>query len=213
METDVRTLVVGTLGTNCYLLWEKKTREVVIIDPGDDAPHITDTINTLGLIPVAVCMTHGHFDHILGVWELMKNFAVPFYGNPKDQFLLTRMQTTAKKYVGRSIVEPVPVLTDELHNGKSILFGTHRLTTIETPGHTPGGVSLYDKEAALVFCGDLLFADGGVGEWRHAYGDKKALDQSIKKVLSLPSHTRIFPGHGEETRVEKECGFHVCTVR
>lgn len=204
MKPSIRTVVVGSLKTNCYLLTEVASKETVIIDPGDDASYLASIIEEMKAVPVAIVATHGHFDHVLGVWELVRQYTIPFYIHPKDQFLLRRMNSSAQKYLERQIVEPVPTEMDDLYEGRNILFGSSALTTIETPGHTPGSVSFTTNGGATLFCGDTLFADGGVGDWRHRYSDKEVLDQSVQKILSYPPSSDLYPGHGRETTVENE---------
>lgn len=208
MTLDIRSLDVGTLHTNCYLVTDPVSKETVIIDPGDDAPYIADTIAAWSLQPVAVAATHGHFDHILATWEVTASYAIPFFLHPKDRFLLLRMQESAARYVPRPIVEPVPVVTNDAIEGKKILFGTTFLQIMELPGHTPGGIGLVTEDGRACFSGDTLFADGAVGEWRHAYAHKETLDRSVQKILSLSPSCILYPGHGSQTTVESERRYH-----
>jgi glyoxylase-like metal-dependent hydrolase (beta-lactamase superfamily II) len=197
----VQTLIVGQLQTNCYLATEEKSGETFIIDPGDDAAYIADTLVSGKLMPVAILATHGHFDHVLSGFELQHLFDIPFYIHAKDEFLLPGMQKSAEHYLTIPIVDPPPIPSKEFQKNKVATLGSLRLEILETPGHTPGGVSFYSKKNHICFTGDTVFAGGGIGDWRHEYSDKQALFASVQKILSLPKETILYPGHGEQTTV------------
>jgi hydroxyacylglutathione hydrolase len=95
--TNYRKIVVGELQTNCYLFWNTK-KEAVIIDPGDEGTEIAQEINTLGLTPKIICLTHGHFDHLMGVAELQLIYKIPLFASNLDQFLTDRAAKTAEYY-------------------------------------------------------------------------------------------------------------------
>jgi glyoxylase-like metal-dependent hydrolase (beta-lactamase superfamily II) len=197
----VQTLIVGQLQTNCYLISDEKTSECLIVDPGDDASYLAEKMVSGKLKPVAICATHGHFDHVLGAFELQHSLDIPFSIHPKDTFLLNGMQKSAEHYLHIPIIEPPPTVSIELNASTSFTIGSSTFTVLETPGHTPGGVCFYCQKENICFTGDTVFAGGAIGDWRHAYSDKQALLRSVKKILSLPSGTRLYPGHGEQTRV------------
>jgi glyoxylase-like metal-dependent hydrolase (beta-lactamase superfamily II) len=203
MKIDV--LEVGSLKTNCYLV--SSDGEVGIIDPGDDADYIIREIQKENLTPVWICVTHGHFDHVLAVTELALAFNIPFYMHPEDEFLLDRAKETAEHFTG-VYADPVLVKFKDLKEGDTLKIGKETLEVIETPGHTPGGICLYIKsEKALsggklaLFCGDLIFDRGTVGRTDFKYSSCEKLENSVKKVMKLPENTTIYPGHGEKTTV------------
>lgn len=196
----IHTLIVGSLGTNCYLV--ESGEEVGIIDPGDDADFIIRKIQDLGSIPVWVACTHGHFDHILAVSELSLAFGIPFYLNSKDKFLLDRAKETSEYFLGVS-ADPILVAPENLKEGMKLEVGEESLEVIETPGHTPGGVSFYLKEDKALFCGDLVFAHGGVGRTDFQYASEKELEDSIKKVLKMAEDIMVYPGHGDEVEIKE----------
>lgn len=195
----IKTLEVGQMRSNCYLFW-KDPENAIIIDPGDDADYIIQNIRELELTPSAVIATHGHFDHIMAALELKLAYKIPFYIHEKDEFLLTRMEKSAKLFVG---FDPGPAPEADIYlKNDSILEipasagrGNCQLKIIPAPGHTPGSVCLYDKPN--LFVGDLLFADGATGRADFVYSDKEKLKKSIKKISRLPKETIIYPGHGE----------------
>jgi glyoxylase-like metal-dependent hydrolase (beta-lactamase superfamily II) len=184
----METLVVGSMATNCYIAGG------MIVDPGDDAEYI---ISHLVTKPTMIVATHGHFDHIMAAYALQLAYNIPFYIHEEDIFLLSRMQSSAKHFLGLKDVDPPPVPSKI----KDLPF-------IHTPGHTPGSMCVYFKKDKVLFSGDTIFAGGGVGRTDFSYSDKTALTRSILTILSLPPETKIFPGHGDETDVTHELQYH-----
>lgn len=198
----VESLVVGQLQTNCYLVYCQKTGGCLIIDPGDDADFIFNKIKDLDLKPVAIVATHGHFDHVLTVTELKLAYKIPFYLHKKDWTLIKRAGKSAEYFVGTK-ADPIIKPDKFIKEGDWIKFGQEKLKVIETPGHTPGSISLYSQKDKLVFVGDLIFAYGGVGRTDFSYANQKRLEESIEKILKLPNKTIIYPGHGEQTTIKE----------
>lgn len=193
----VEKLVVGQLGTNCYLVWDEKSGKTIIIDPGDAADFIIRKTQDLKLFPILIIATHGHFDHVLAVTELKLAFKIPLLMHRADLFLLKRAPGTAKFFMGFEVDPSLPV-DRFVKEGDIIWFGNEKLKILETPGHTPGGISLVGK--GILFSGDTIFADG-FGRTDFNYGSKKDLEKSIKKLFKLPGDTLVYPGHGEETTI------------
>lgn len=190
-------LAVGQFGTNCYLV--ESNGQVGIIDPGDDGEYIIDQIEKNGWKVAWVVATHGHFDHVLAVTELALTYKVPFYSNPKDKFLLKRADETAAYFIHFN-VEPVAVDSEPF--GKTLSLGKEKFEIMDMPGHTPGGVCLYNKKNNVMFGGDLVFAGGGVGRTDFKYSSNENLLDSIMELLKLPEETVIYPGHGESLHVK-----------
>ena len=120
--------------------------------------------------------------------ELRLNFKSPILIHKKDEFLL--------KKVARYTLLP-PKKWQLVQEGEIIQFGQEKLEVIHTPGHTPGSISLYNKKEGVLFCGDLLF-ENGVGRTDFFYSSSEKLENSLKKIFSLPPKTLIYPGHGEK---------------
>lgn len=194
----IEKLVVGTLATNCYLVWEEKTRQTLIIDPGDDGGFIIQKIQDLMLSPQNIIVTHGHFDHVLAATELKLAFTIPFLINQADLFLLRQVQKSAKHFLGID-VDPPAEPNKFVKRGNLIKIGQEELKVLETPGHTPGGISLLGK--GVIFTGDTLFAEG-FGRTDFSYGSKEDLKKSLVKLFKLPGSTVVYPGHGEETTIK-----------
>lgn len=197
----VERLVVGQMLTNCYLLYDNKSKEALIIDPGDDAEYIENKINDLGLTPKAIIVTHGHFDHILASEELRLIYKIPLLINQKDEFLLRSAAKSYEYFLKQkrdlSITKPSGYLKDN----EIIKLGNDKITVIETSGHTPGSLCLFIKELGIIFTGDTLFAEGYVGRTDFKYSDKKELHESINKISKLGTDIVCYPGHGEQFEI------------
>ncbi|TFG02879.1 MAG: MBL fold metallo-hydrolase [Promethearchaeota archaeon] len=194
-------LMVGPLGTNCYLFGSEKTREIVIIDPGGDATKIINVIKDLNAKPIAVLLTHGHFDHTLKVGRLLKHFQIPLMFNKKE--------FDSRIYTG--------VQADRwLQEGDTISIGEITLKTLETPGHSPGSLCFYTDDVksfnnrdidGILFSGDLLF-QGSIGRSDIGGGNQTRLFQSIKEKImyneQLSDDFVVFPGHMGPTTIGEE---------
>ncbi len=182
----IEKLSLGELMTNCYLVARDETSPLVVIDPGDDASRLRQTI---GQRPVAgVLITHAHFDHILGLEALT---GAPVYVHEADAESLCN-ETAAAGY-GR--VNRVPA-TDTVHEGDTISLGGLEFTVLHTPGHTPGSVCYQCGDT--LFSGDTLFATGW-GRTDLPGGDEAAMMKSLRRLLRLPAKLRVLPGHGAGT--------------
>ncbi|OGD62762.1 hypothetical protein A2160_04830 [Candidatus Beckwithbacteria bacterium RBG_13_42_9] len=193
-------LVVGQLQTNCFLAVDQETDEALIIDSGDDAELIIQKIQDERIKPVGIVATHGHFDHCLAVLELRLAFSIPFYLHQNDLALLKRMSSSARHFLGIE-VGPAPKVDRFIKAGDNLSFGKESFEVIETFGHTPGSISLYSQPNKVIFVGDTIFADGGVGRTDFSYSNEADLNKSIKKLLKLPAETLVYTGHGEETTI------------
>lgn len=191
---------LGQLQTNCYFLIENG--KCLIIDPGDEAGFILEEIQRRKLKLVGILATHGHFDHVASAGEIQLSFNVPFYILEKDLFLITRLNETAKHFLGYnpSIIKPKNI--KYLHEGKfDMLDFTFKI--LFSPGHTPGSCCFYFKKEAVIFTGDTLFKNG-IGRYDFSYSSKKDLYKSLDILLKLPKTTIVYSGHGEETNIESE---------
>lgn len=203
---EILTLPVGALGTNCYLLKDAKTKKAIIVDPGDDGEYIERIISDHGCSISGIFATHGHFDHLLSVTELKLAYHAPFYIHKDDQFLVKKMDYSAKHFLGIT-PDPTPEIDSYLVDGEKIAIGGSYLDIIHSPGHTPGSICLYSPDNSFVLTGDLIFANGAVGRTDFSYSDPKKLQSSLKKIFRLGDKIKIFPGHGQASCIEKEKNF------
>jgi hydroxyacylglutathione hydrolase len=196
----IKCVVVGQPRTNCYLVFDQKTKEAIVIDPGDDADYLIRIIFDEDINPTKIVATHGHFDHILGVTELKLAFNIPFLMHRNDEFLLERMQQSAKHFSGVK-TDPAPTIDKYLRGGKKLRVGNSELEIIHTPGHTPGSLAFYNSNLRACFVGDLVFAQG-IGRTDFTYSSSNDLKKSIEKISDLPSETKLFSGHGKPVSVK-----------
>jgi hydroxyacylglutathione hydrolase len=213
----VERVVVGQWKTNCYIYSSTK-KECIIIDPGGSEEEIASRVDVLNMVPVGIALTHGHVDHLAALGKLRDSYAargykLPIAINPADRrFLGTGGRETHREnleFLGLDELSFFGVDADELPKADVRLKEGDKvfnmdLTVLETPGHTPGSVCFYAEKEGILFSGDTLFFDG-VGRSDLPGGSEKKLRESIqKKIASLPPETRVFPGHGPFTTVERE---------
>jgi hydroxyacylglutathione hydrolase len=191
---QIETFKLGQLDTNCYLVWCEETQEAIVIDPADEGGFISEEILRLSLKPVAIVLTHGHFDHILGLLELKLNFRVPIMVHEADLFLVESVQQRAQHWL-KTQVDPAPKPDRLLKEGDKVRFGKEVLSVIHTPGHTLGSICLYNNE--VMFTGDTLFRDGVIGRTDLSYSSPKKMRQSLIKIRELPGSRQMYAGHGE----------------
>ena len=203
---QIEQLQVGALQTNCYLVIAD-TGQLLIVDPGDDADYIMRRIADIKGEPTAIVATHGHFDHLMAAYELQVNYGIHFLIHKKDEFLVRAMRESARHFL-KVDAGPVPNIDNHLQDGDNITLGKTEMKVIETPGHTPGSVALWSKEASMAFVGDLLFAQGAVGRTDFSYSSPKKLERSLQEILKLPPETALFTGHGLATTVSTERKHH-----
>ena len=202
MSLSFMRLVLGDMGTNCYIIGDPDSKEAFVIDP-DDGPAVVDTLKERGLTCIGILLTHGHSDHIHGVQTLMDTYGVPVYIHERDLPCLYDPQVNLSALHGRPVTITGGTIKT-VKDGQHIGSGKMDFQVLETPGHTVGGVCYYMSPA--VFVGDTLFRES-VGRTDFPGGDFEALAQSIRtKLFTLPDQTMAYPGHGPETQIafEKE---------
>ena len=200
----IDTLVLGDFLTNCYILRNSQhANDCIIIDPGLQPQPLLDFLQNNNLKPLAVILTHGHIDHVAGLSDLKQNFPeIKVHIHKLDAEILADPNANLSLLADASLTAQPP---DNLISDNDIIdIAGINLTVLHTPGHTPGGISLYSKEDELVFTGDALFA-GSIGRTDFPSGDTDLLLKSIKqKLLTLPEDTDVYPGHGPKTSIKKE---------
>ena len=187
----VERLVVGQMQVNCYLVYDENTHEAIIVDPGEDDTYIIEKIQHLDLKPVKIIATHGHFDHILAAYSIQKTYKIPCMVHKNDRFLVGQMASSANHFLGFKTHALPPVIDENIYNGVTVKIGNQYLDVIETPGHTPGSISLLDKTRSFAIVGDLVFAGGGVGRTDFSYSNAQDLDRSLETLFSYPKKNSI----------------------
>lgn len=197
---NLQTFVLGDLQTNCYLLDDG--HDAIIIDPADDGDFLNEELSRQNLILQKVILTHGHFDHCLGLLSLATAWPkLPILLHSADNFLINKAQESARHWLNREI-DPVPKANQALSDGQIIKLANETLKVIHTPGHTPGCIALLsekqDNDETYLFTGDTLFADG-VGRTDFAYSNYQDLLNSLaklKQVKESGAYSLALPGHG-----------------
>jgi glyoxylase-like metal-dependent hydrolase (beta-lactamase superfamily II) len=196
----VRTLVVGPMQANCYILGCERTREAAVIDPGGDSDKILIALAKDRLRCVYIINTHGHFDHS-GENKRLKEVT-------GSQLLIHRADVPMILHQGASgrswgmNVDNSPPPDRYLEEGDIITFGDISLKVLHTPGHSSGGISLFSDK--MVFVGDTLFA-GSIGRTDFPGGDYEGLIRNVReKIFPLGDDVVVYPGHGPKTTVGRE---------
>lgn len=196
-------LVLGAFETNCYIVQDENRTDCVIIDTGLQSEPLIDFLSEKDLRPTAVILTHGHADHIEGVGLLRENWPdIKVYIHKKDSEMLTKPASNLSMLTGNTFkTEPA----DQIVSDSDIIEEAGiKLQVLHTPGHTPGGISLWNEQQKIVFTGDSLFADS-VGRTDFPGGDMNQLIKAIKgKLMTLDDETVCLPGHGPQTMIKKE---------
>lgn len=197
----IRRLPLGPIETNCYVI--KQQDEILLVDPSGDFEKIKTVVQQSKAKPIAILLTHAHFDHIGALSEAVMFYNIPVFMHPQEfKWLADPMLNGSGKY--RELPDISTEITPlEMREGQHQL-GVFHFQALETPGHSPGSLSFYFAEAGYVVSGDALFR-GSIGRTDLYKGDLATLLRSIKsKLLVLPEDTIVYSGHGPETTIEDE---------
>ena len=192
----IKTIPVGQLETNCYIVSNEESLECVVIDPGDEANTILDYLEDNKLKCLGIMLTHGHFDHTGAVDEIARETGATVYMNSADD--------------GRNSGSPhLPYRLPEggvyYGDGDVIELCGLRFEIMSTPGHTPGGVTIRCGDA--LFTGDTLFK-GSCGRADLPGGDMDVELESLKRICSLEGDYEVYPGHMDQSTLERERTFN-----
>lgn len=191
---EIKLLQVAPLGTNCYILIDEAEKVCAIVDPGGSARQIIAAVEREGVTPVAVFLTHGHYDHTGGAEELREKWPdVPVYLNKRDVY------DPADTYLGQLFLGvPGAKNYDE---GDTIAVGGVTVEVMATPGHSEGSVTL--RCGDILFCGDTLFA-GSCGRTDFPGGSVNKMMASLKRLARLEGDLTVCPGHMETSTLDRE---------
>ena len=192
-------LVVGPLQVNCYVVYDEKSSEAAIVDPGDDVIGILRLLEEKSLTPKLIVCTHGHFDHVGGVRALKAETDASIVLHGDDLGIYERAQEQAALW-GFSVERP-PSPDVIVAEGDRVRIGDFEMVVMHTPGHSPGSICLLHRD--ILFSGDTVFA-GSIGRTDFSGGSLQAMKLSFRRIIDLPGETRLFPGHGPASTVAEE---------
>lgn len=204
---QVKSIILGIVGTNCYIVYDKDTKEAVVLDPGAEEERIISFIEEEKLKPQAILLTHGHFDHILAVPALQEKYQIPLYAAEEEREMLGdgELNLSGRDPEGNLEIKDF----SPLHDGEELELLGRTWKVITTPGHTKGSVCFFlPGELPYLFSGDTLFLES-YGRTDLFSGSEKEIIKSIKeKLFSLPDDTLVFPGHEENTTIRNEKSYN-----
>jgi hydroxyacylglutathione hydrolase len=189
---------------NCTILFDEETKKGVVIDPGGDIERITEVLESNGITVEAIWLTHGHIDHAGGAMDLKDQLGIDIIGpHEADRMLLDNLENQAQRFgLPGNVRNCVP--DRFLNEGETLSFGDHKFEVLHCPGHAPGHVVFYNREAGFAHVGDVLF-QGSVGRTDLPGGDHATLIRSIKeKLLPLGDEIGFICGHGPGGRFGEE---------
>lgn len=201
----VERFLLGMIGTNCYLVYNEASKELVIVDPGGESAQMMNHIRQSGLKPQAILLTHGHYDHIAGVPAILKEYDIPVYAMDKEKKILESSGKNVSSMFGRPMTFSGATY---IHDGDVLHLAGYDFQVFATPGHTCGGACFYVEEEGVLFSGDTLF-NSSVGRTDFPTGSMSQIVRSIKeKLLVLPGDTMVYPGHNEVTTIGDEAAYN-----
>lgn len=192
----LKSLQVGSIGTNCYIIGDEATKAGAIIDPGDEAQRILQVVKESGLQIQYILLTHGHYDHTLGIKGLLNVLSVPVYIHKAE------MRDSSAKGSDANLLQFGPISQVKYYDeGDKLPLGQKTIEVIHTPGHSKGSVTL--KVDDLLFTGDTLFRDS-CGRTDLYGGSYPEILHSLKRLYELPGDYKVYPGHEAASTLSRE---------
>lgn len=197
----VEQYVVGPVQTNCYFAINEDTKETLVIDPGASAARLAGILEEEKLNPVAILLTHGHFDHAGGAVELAEHFDIQVYAEEHERETLENPELNLSGWEGKQLVYHADIF---LKDEQEIDLAGFHIRVFHTPGHTVGGCCYFLSYQDALFSGDTLFAQS-VGRTDFPKGSAASLVRSIKeKLMTLPDNVTVYTGHNGITTIGTE---------
>lgn len=188
------------LFSNMYLLIDEN-KSCLVVDPSKITTSFFDYLNKNQLKLEGILLTHGHFDHTRGVNEVLERYDVPLYIGFYEEELLTNPKLNCSAFKkDPTIISKKPILVSDKDE---ITLLDEPIIVLHTPYHTSGAVCYYLKDSNVLLSGDSLFY-ASIGRSDLPTSDKGLIESSLKKILSLPENTKVYPGHGPSTTIERE---------
>ena len=200
-ELMIKGIIVGLFQENCWVIGSRRTREGIVVDPGDEPDRILELARDMGVNVKLIVNSHAHVDHIMGVPGVQRATGARLLLHPGDTEIARGAVRSAQRWLGYQ-PEPPPDPDAPLGDGDVVEVEGLQLQVIHTPGHTPGSVCFYTE--GLLFSGDTLFLSS-IGRTDLPGGDYGQIMSSIVgRLLELPDETIVLPGHMRETRIGHE---------
>ncbi len=198
---DVITLQLGSYRTNCYIITDAASGETAVVDPGEFTPALREALASRGIEKLKyILLTHGHFDHICGVYALKESFGGEVLIHADDRICLESTEWSLCDSVegySQTVMSP----DREIAEGDTLYLGETEISVMHTPGHTRGGVCFIAD--GKIFSGDTLFKVG-IGRTDLPGGHLRTLVNSLRRIGSLQGDYDIYPGHGGSTTLSYE---------
>ena len=197
----IEKFVLGSLGTNSYLIENEETKELIIVDPATCPDYMVSHIKSHGYTPKAIFLTHGHFDHVMGLDGWVKEFHIPVYLHEDEKKILADPELNLSAVFGTSYSYQQ---VEGAKDGEILEIAGFSFQVIHTPGHTCGGCCYYEETEGVLISGDTLFCQS-VGRSDFPTGSMATLVHSIKeKLFCLPEEVTVYPGHESMTTIADE---------
>ena len=188
----IEKFALSSLRTNCYLIINEETKELVVVDPATCPDYVISHVKSNGYVPKAILLTHGHFDHVMGIDGWVKEFQIPVYLHEEEKTILEEPGLNLSDLFGTSYAYNQ---TQCLRDGEMLELAGFRFRVIHTPGHTAGSCCYYEEAEKVLISGDTLFCQS-VGRSDFPTGSAATLIRSIKeKLFILPDDVMVYPGH------------------
>lgn len=200
-QIEIKSMTLGMVATNCYLIINKNTKEALLVDPADNALRISNVIEENGCTLKAILLTHGHFDHIMALNDLKKKYNVPVYAHEDEEDVLKQSSLNMSGMIGQIYTTQADIYVKD---GEHLKLAGLDIIVLHTPGHTKGGVCYYLPEEKVLMSGDTLF-HCSIGRTDFPTGSMSQLVRSVKEQLFvLPDDVQVYPGHDSVTSIGYE---------
>ncbi len=204
-KLEILKIPVTDFAQNCRIMFSPQSLNAVIIDPGGEGSKILKICAEKKLKVKEIWLTHSHLDHCGGVFDIVEKTSAKLYGSEIEKVMRAQLENILVSYgISHSDMKNCPEPDIYLKGGEMLKFENVEFEVLFTPGHSPGHLCFYNKDAKMLIAGDTVF-DSSIGRTDLPGGDHQTLIKSIKeKILTLPDNVKILPGHGPDTSVKKE---------